>query len=95
MQPGIASVTASGQNPLEVGNNTLSVGWEGKDPDNSQLFYIINTHYDFAKTMQMELVAGRDFSRAFADSMAYLVNEETAKMIGGDRGGQNTECIWR
>ena len=83
MQPGIASVTASGQNPLEVGNNTLSVGWEGKDPNNTQLFYIINTHYDFAKTMKMELVAGRDFSSAFADSMAYLVNEETAKMIGG------------
>ena len=83
MQPGIASLTASGQNPLEVGNNTLSVGWEGKDPNNSQLFYIINTHYDFAKTMKMELVAGRDFSRAFTDSMAYLVNEETAKMIGG------------
>jgi len=83
MQPGIADVTASGQNPLEVGNNTLSVGWEGKDPNNTQLFYIINTHYDFAKTMKMELVAGRDFSNAFADSMAYLVNEETAKMIGG------------
>ncbi len=88
MQPGVASVTASGQNPLEVGNNTLSVGWEGKDPNNSQLFYIINTHYDFAKTMHMELVAGRDFSRAFADSMAYLVNEETAKMIGGDVVGK-------
>jgi putative ABC transport system permease protein len=83
-KPGIANVTASGQNPLEVGNNTLSVGWEGKDPNNTQLFYIINTHYDFAKTMKMELVEGRDFSSAFADSMAYLVNEETAKMIGGD-----------
>ena len=83
MQPGVASVTASGQNPLEVGNNTLDVGWDGKDPDNSQLFYIINTYHDFAKTMRMELVAGRDFSKTFADSMAYLVNEETAKMIGG------------
>jgi putative ABC transport system permease protein len=91
MQPGIAGVTASGQNPLEVGNNTLSVGWEGKDPNNSQLFYIINTHYDFAKTMKMELVAGRDFSRAFADSMAYLVNEETAKMIGGDVVGKTLD----
>lgn len=88
MQPGIASVTASGQNPLEVNNNTLSVGWDGKDPNNSQLFYIINTHHDFVKTMQMELLAGRDFSRTFADSMAYLVNEETAKMIGGDVVGK-------
>jgi putative ABC transport system permease protein len=88
MQPGIASVTASGQNPLEVGTNTLSVGWDGKDPNNTQLFYIINTYHDFAKTMRMELVAGRDFSKTFADSMAYLVNEETAKMIGGDVVGK-------
>jgi predicted permease len=88
MQPGIASVTASGQNPLEVGNNTLDVGWEGKNPDNSQLFYIINTYHDFAKTMRMELVAGRDFSSAFADSIAYLVNEEAAKMIGSEVVGK-------
>jgi putative ABC transport system permease protein len=38
--------------------------------------------------MKMELLAGRDFSRGFADSMAYLVNEETAKMIGGDVVGK-------
>jgi predicted permease len=88
MRPGIASVTACGQNPLEVGNNTLDVEWHGKDPDNTQLFYIINTYHDFAKTMQMEFVAGRDFSRAFADTMAYLVNEEAAEMIGGDVVGK-------
>ncbi len=85
LQPGIASVTASGQNPLEVGNNTLSVGWQGKDPNNHQLFYIINAHRDFAKTMQMELVAGRDFSMTFTDSMGYIINEETAKMISPNR----------
>jgi putative ABC transport system permease protein len=84
MQPGIASVTASGQNPLEVSNNTLGVTWDGKPQDNKQLFYIINAYYDFAKTMKMELIAGRDFSGVYTDSMAYLINEETAKIIGGD-----------
>jgi putative ABC transport system permease protein len=87
-QPGIASVTASGQNPLEIGNNTLNVGWDGKASDNTQLFYIILAYHDFVKTMHMQLVAGRDFSMAYADSMAYLVNEETAKMIGGDVVGK-------
>ena len=85
LQPGIASVTASGQNPLEVRNNTLSVEWQGKDPNNRQLFYIINAHHDFAQTMQMEFVAGRDFSRDFTDSMSYIINEETAKMISPDK----------
>lgn len=89
MQPGIASVTASGQNPLKIGNNTGSVNWPGKEPDNRQLFFIINASYDFAKTMRMDLVAGRDFSRAFAaDSMSYLVNEETAELMGGDVVGK-------
>jgi predicted permease len=89
MQPGIASVTASGQNPLKIGNNTTGVDWPAKEPDNHQLFYIINATYDFAKTMKMELVAGRDFSRVFgADSMSYLVNEETAELMGGDVVGK-------
>jgi putative ABC transport system permease protein len=84
LQTGIASVTASGQNPLEINNNTLSVGWQGKDPENHQLFYVINTYHDFATTMRMELVAGRDFSRDFTDSMSYMINEEAAKMIASD-----------
>ena len=88
-QPGIASVTASGQNPLQVSNNTTSVGWPGKGPDNHQLFYIINAGYDFAKTMRMDLAAGRDFSRAFtADSISYIVNEKTAELMGGDVVGK-------
>jgi ABC-type antimicrobial peptide transport system permease subunit len=86
MQPGIVSVTASGQNPLEVGTNTLDVEWDGKDPHNTQLFYIINSYYDFAKTMGMELIAGRDFSKIFADTTAYLINEETASMISPGLG---------
>lgn len=87
-QQGIESVTAAGQNPLEVRNNTLSVGWDGKDRDNKQLFYIVNAHHDFVRTMRMELVSGRDFSKVYADSMAYIVNEETANMIGGDVVGK-------
>ncbi|HZY82477.1 MAG TPA: ABC transporter permease [Cyclobacteriaceae bacterium] len=88
MQPGIESVTASNMNPLEVNVNTTSVNWDGKARDNRQLFYIVNAYYDYVKTMKMELVAGHDFSKIYADSMAYLVNEETARMIGGDVVGK-------
>ncbi|MGH7492122.1 MAG: ABC transporter permease [bacterium] len=91
-QPGIASVTTSGQNPLNIGNNTTEVRWEGKAADESQLFYIISANYDFVETMRMELAAGRDFTRAFgAESMSYLVNEETAKLMGGDVLGKPLE----
>ncbi len=81
--PGIASVTASGNNPLTYASNTTSVNWEGKAPNNSQLFHIINVNYDFVETMRMELAAGRDFSRTFGtDSENYLVNEEAARILG-------------
>ncbi len=83
--PGIARVTASGNNPLTYASNTTSVDWEGKAPNNSQLFHIINVSYDFVETMQMELAAGRDFSRAFGtDSGNYLVNQEAARILGED-----------
>ena len=91
-EPGIAAVTSSGQNPLQIGNNTVSVDWDGKGADNQTLFYIIMANYDFVETMRMELAAGRDFSRDFtADSMYYIVNEETARLIGGDVVGQTLE----
>jgi putative ABC transport system permease protein len=82
--PGVASVTTSGQNPLQVKNNTLGVQWPGKT-DEQRLFAIINTNYDFVRTMGMELAAGRDFTREFqSDRRTYLVNEEAAKLMGGD-----------
>jgi putative ABC transport system permease protein len=41
--------------------------------------------HDFVKTLGMELVAGRDFSRKFAtDSSAIIVNEAAVKMLGWD-----------
>ncbi|MBA4053528.1 MAG: hypothetical protein C0490_02340 [Marivirga sp.] len=88
MQPGIVSVTASNKNPLEVNVNTTGVDWNGKSKDDKQLFYIANAYHDFVKTMQMELLAGRDFSRSYSDSMAYVINEEAAKLIGGTEGYQ-------
>jgi hypothetical protein len=38
--------------------------------------------YDFVKTMQAEIVQGRDFSENFADSANYLINETALRKIG-------------
>jgi putative ABC transport system permease protein len=93
-QPGIASVTASGNSPLAPASNTIDVEWPVVGPDNRTLFHIMNVNYDFIETMRMELAAGRDFSRAFgADSINYLVNEEAARIIGGDVLG-TTLTLW-
>lgn len=85
---GVASVTVSGQDPLNIGNNTTAVGWQGKAPDSSPIFFIVNAGYDYVETMGMALAAGRDFSRAHADSTNYLVNEEAAQLMGGNVVGK-------
>lgn len=82
-RPGIKNITTSSQNPLSVGNSTTDPTWDGKDPDDNTLFYVINGNYEFLETMQMRLVAGRAFSREFAtDSTAYIINEATARAMG-------------
>jgi putative ABC transport system permease protein len=38
--------------------------------------------YDFVKTMQATIIAGRDFSEDFADSASYIINEKALRVIG-------------
>ena len=40
--------------------------------------------YDYIKTMGMEIIKGRNFSKEFADSNAMIINETTAKFWGYD-----------
>ena len=92
-QPGIAHVTTSSQSPLSVGNSTSDPTWEGKDPEADILFHIINSNYDFIKTVKMELLEGRDFSREFGtDTSNYIINEAAARAMGMENPiGENLE----
>jgi predicted permease len=82
-RPGIQTVTASSQSPLNVGSSTTDPAWEGKPEDDNTLFHIIDTNYDFVEAMRMELAAGRTFSRDFAsDTANYVVNERAVEAMG-------------
>lgn len=87
-RPGISGVTISGQDPLNVRNNTTSVGWLGKQPNSNPIFFIVNAGYDYVSTMDMKMAEGRDFSRSHYDSSNYLVNEVSAQLMGGDVVGK-------
>lgn len=92
----IKGVTASLWNPVMIGSNSGGATWEGKDPDKNVLIGTDAVDYDYLKTMEMELVSGRDFSREFPSDLArdttgnFLVNEEVVKLMNiGDPVGKS------
>jgi ABC-type antimicrobial peptide transport system permease subunit len=58
------------------------IDWEGKDPDLSIDFNVFENSVDYGKTIQWEILQGRDFSRDFpSDSMGVILNEGAAKYL--------------
>src|SRR5579871_99352 len=81
--PGIISVTRMTESPTNLGSNTGGVDWDGKDPNATPMFTQASVGYDFVKTMRMQILQGRDFSKDYGtDSVAYIINESALKKIG-------------
>ncbi|QHW01536.1 FtsX-like permease family protein [Spirosoma endbachense] len=80
---GIQSVSSAAEDPLYTGNSTTGVSWRTKLQTDNTLFFVLPVSYDFVKTMNIRLLAGREFSKAFpADSTNYIINEEAARRMG-------------
>ena len=81
--PGVKMVSSIQDRPVNIGRDiTTTVNWTGKDPTASPQFTVTAAGFDFVKTMNLQLVAGRDFSRDFpTDSSNYLINEEAAALL--------------
>jgi ABC-type antimicrobial peptide transport system permease subunit len=75
-QPGIQSITKINADPTNIENGTSGVDWVGKDPSEMIQFTQASVGYDFVRTMKIEMLAGRDYSKDFmTDSVGYLINE--------------------
>jgi putative ABC transport system permease protein len=80
--PEIVAVTATSQIPIQVGNNTPNVEWEGKEPGADVLIDIMQVDYHALETFDIKLQTGRTFSRDFgADTANYVINEEAARLM--------------
>ena len=94
-QPGIVDVAASNQNPLRIGNNTISVKWQGKDPADNTLYSIIGTGYGLVETMNIRMAEGRSFSKEFgSDSTSFVINETAARAMGMDEPVGQPLSLW-
>jgi putative ABC transport system permease protein len=81
--PGIKSVSHMTESPASNGHGTEAISWPGSDPDDKVRFTPVGVGYDFVKTMNLQLVAGREYSKQFAtDSVAFLINETALKTMG-------------
>jgi putative ABC transport system permease protein len=64
-------------------NSNNFLGWPGKPEELKVIFTTIVTDYDWAKTMGVKMIEGRDFSEDFkSDSMAIVVNKAAIKVMG-------------
>jgi len=80
--PGITGITKMSNRPVQIENSTGGVEWEGKSPGSRPNFTQVAVGYDFITTMQATLAQGRDFSKDFADSNSYIINEMAMQRIG-------------
>ena len=75
------SATSEERGPISI--TAGSISWSGKDPINNPNFSLSEVDFDYFKTLQIELVKGRSFSRDFAsDSASVVVNEAAVKVMG-------------
>ncbi|HEY2720190.1 MAG TPA: ABC transporter permease, partial [Chitinophagaceae bacterium] len=78
----IASVCQSNSPPSQIYSNNNGWEWKNSTPiEKSSVFSTITTTYDYTKTLGIKLIAGRDFSKDFADSNAVILNKAAVKRM--------------
>ncbi len=78
----VSSVTRSNSRITQINSNNF-LGWPGKSEDQRVIFATIATEYDYAKTMGIKILMGREFSEDFkSDTSAILINKAALDLMG-------------
>jgi putative ABC transport system permease protein len=79
----VVSICKSNSPPTDIYSNNNGWEWKNSQPvDKTVIFSTIATDYDYTKTLGIKLLAGRDFSRDFADSNSVILNQAAVKRMG-------------
>jgi ABC-type antimicrobial peptide transport system permease subunit len=76
-----SSVTRATSPVTDIYSMTEEIYWSGKREDQKDYLAIVETDYDYVKTTGMTILAGRDFSREFADSTSLILNESAVRYM--------------
>ena len=78
----VEAVTRSNSPITEIYSNNF-LGWPGKPEDLKVIFATIATEYDYAKTMGIKMLEGRDFSEEFKnDTACIIINKAGLDLMG-------------
>ena len=82
LQSGVVeSMTRSNSSIANVNSNNF-LGWPGKPEETQVIFSTITTEYDYAETMGIGILMGRDFSKEYAsDTNAIIVNRAALDLM--------------
>ena len=79
----ITNMSTSSSPTTQVWSNRSGYTWDGKPEGFQEDMAYTSVSYEFAETMNVELIKGRGFSREFAtDSNAVILNETAVKYMG-------------
>ena len=78
----VENMAESNSAVTQIWSNNSGLDWEGKDPNSDPLFGTIAVTHDFGKTVGWTITEGRDFSRNFNDTSAFILNEAAVKVAG-------------
>jgi putative ABC transport system permease protein len=79
----VTAICKTNSPPGEIWSNNSGWEWKGSTPDEKGvIFTTVATSYDYAKTLDIKLIAGRDFSKEFvSDSNGVILNEAAVKRM--------------
>ena len=79
----VVEMAESSSSVTDIGSMNGGFDWKGKDPNLQINFGTLGITFDYGKTIDWQLVDGRDFSKEFgSDSTGFIINETAAKMMG-------------
>ncbi|MEM8508829.1 MAG: ABC transporter permease [Bacteroidota bacterium] len=79
--PGVKSLSATTDSPVQLGGSTFNVVWPGKAENDMTSFVPVPASGDIIRTWGCELVEGRDFKDS-DQNYQYILNETAVKAMG-------------
>jgi hypothetical protein len=86
--PNIIGVTQSFSSPADIATAAGEAEWDGKLSNQNVSIHWLTVHFDYCKTLGVEIKEGRSFSKEFLSDgfndghVSFIVNEEAVKQMG-------------